>query len=249
MLCSNSERILKSNNIPLPQHLDDIFALKKAGLWLSQNKNKNKSENESEIGFYLDVEKNLDEVTFCFVDIESTDSKPANGKLLEIGAIKYKLGSGELGKFHTLIHNEAIPKVISDLTGIKPDMLVGAPSEREGLLAFREFLGDSVFVAHNVNFDYGFLSSKLRSYDFMPLLNPRLCTQICSRAQILSKKHSLGFLNVFLGLNFTNLHRAHMDAKCALRVFEIAAIPVMLQDVATFKEFATKIQKKDYYGY
>jgi DNA polymerase-3 subunit epsilon len=44
------------------------------------------------------------------------------------------------------------------LTGITNDMVRGAPLFAEIAGSFLEFLHDGIFVAHNVNFDYCFLS-------------------------------------------------------------------------------------------
>ena len=47
---------------------------------------------------------------------------------------------------------------------------------KEVLLSFKKFLGDSVFVAHNVRFDYNFISEKLEQLGFGKLANRKLCS-------------------------------------------------------------------------
>ena len=54
-----------------------------------------------------------------------------------------------------------MPENITQLTGISTLDLIGAPSLKSALERFKIFLGEAVFVAHNVNFDYGFISHSL----------------------------------------------------------------------------------------
>ena len=100
-------------------------------------------------------------------------------------------------------------------------MLEGAPELPKVLEAFKLFLGDSIFVAHNVGFDYEFLSQALEYYGYGYLYNPRLCTIKLSQRLIQAPRYSLGFLNAFLNINHSNLHRALQDSKTALEVFKI----------------------------
>ncbi|PAF47767.1 DNA polymerase III subunit epsilon [Helicobacter sp. 12S02634-8] len=160
------------------------------------------------------------EQTFCFVDIETTGSKPQSGSIIEIGALKYRNGE-MIGKFESFVYAKEIPEKITELTGICAKDICHAPNVRDVLRDFRVFLGDSVFVAHNVKFDYSFISHHMESIGLYPLLNPKLCTIDLARKTILSPRYSLGFLNTFLGINTSVSHRAYADALSALRVFEI----------------------------
>ena len=158
---------------------------------------------------------------FCFVDIETTGSKPEEHQIIEIGAIKWKNGK-ILGKFSELIHAYFVPETIIEITQITPKMLENARKEREVLSDFRAFLAQSVFVAHNVGFDYGFVSVAMEEAGLCKLLNPKLCTIDLARRTILAKRYSLSYLNEFLGINTPTSHRAYADALTALRVFEIS---------------------------
>ena len=50
-----------------------------------------------------------------------------------------------------------IPYAIEELTGIRDDMVVNEPDITEILPRFMEFCGDSIMVAHNAEFDMGFI--------------------------------------------------------------------------------------------
>ncbi|MDL0080932.1 MULTISPECIES: 3'-5' exonuclease [Helicobacter] len=158
---------------------------------------------------------------FCFVDIETTGARPQESQIIEIGAIMYE--NGEIvGKFDEFIYAPFVPESITQITGITAPMLEDARPAKAVLQDFRAFLGQSVFVAHNVGFDYSFISHELEHYGLGSLLNHRLCTIDLARRTILSKRYSLQYLNEFLGINTPSAHRAYADALTALKVFEIA---------------------------
>lgn len=173
---------------------------------------------------YVDmVTKNilLQDSTFCFVDIETTGTRDVqNGQIIEIGAIKVK-GNEIIGQFESFAYSSYVPQEIIDLTGINDAMLKNAPKIEDVLESFIAFLGDSVFVAHNVGFDYGFINDSLLYYGQNPLLNTRLCTIELSRKAILSKKYALSYLNQMLGINIPISHRALADAITSYEIFKI----------------------------
>lgn len=162
----------------------------------------------------------LDSVRLCFVDIETTASNVEDGQIIEIGAI---IAQNEevLDTFDTLVHSHFVPEEIAELTGIDVYMLEDAPPLDRVLSQFRAFLGDCVFVAHNVSFDYNFIAESLCEYDMPPLFNARLCTLDISRRTILSKKHGLAHLNSMLGINTVQAHRAYADALTSFELYKI----------------------------
>ncbi len=77
--------------------------------------------------------------------------------IIEIGAVRMKNGQ-EIDRFQTFVdpHRRLHPKTV-ELTGITDDMLVGAPELKDAMADFRAFVGDSVLVAHNADFDVNFV--------------------------------------------------------------------------------------------
>lgn len=207
-----------------------LEVLRGAGFWFLQNQDSLEIET---------LYKGIESSVFCFVDIETTGSKPMESNIIEIGAIKYRNGE-IIDEFQTLVYNSFVPPSIAGLTGIDTQMIKNAPSEKQSLYNFRNFLGDSVFVAHNVNFDYGFISTRLRVYGSIELLNPRICTVELARKTILSLRYSLAYLNEFLGINIPDNHRAYFDALTCLKVFEIAclALPKDAKTIQDLIEFS-----------
>lgn len=183
---------------------------------------------------------NLETAKLCFVDIETTSSNVACGQIIEIGAIIVQNGK-ILDTFNTLVHSCFVPEEITELTGIDVCMLEDSPSIEDVLKRFRVFLGDCVFVAHNVSFDYNFIAESLHEYNMPPLFNARLCTLDISRKTIISKKHGLSYLNSMLGINTSQLHRAYSDALTSFELYKICmqSFPnavKTLQDVIDFSK-------------
>ena len=203
---------------------DDLEMFRLLGLPISKYNN---------YAFTLEtVQTPLHEGTFCIVDIETNGSKPQDSQIIEIGAVMLKNGK-EIGQFSSLVKADILPDSIEQLTGITLAELQNAPSLASVLEAFRLFLKDAVFVAHNVNFDYYFISYSLEKAGFGPLLNRRLDTIDLSRKCIQAPKYGLSALAEHLGIVFENHHRALCDAQVTFKVFlkALEALPLDVQTV------------------
>ncbi len=161
----------------------------------------------------------IEKQKFCIVDIEANGSKPDENQIIEIGAVMIQNGA-EIDRFESFVKADVIPSSISILTGITLDDLKDAPSLNFVLEQFRLFLADAVFIAHNVNFDYNFISASLQKAGFGPLLNRKLCTIELSKKCFKVEKYGLGFLMEYFNMTFGAQHRALVDARMADFVFE-----------------------------
>ncbi|RDU59543.1 3'-5' exonuclease [Helicobacter marmotae] len=180
------------------------------------------------------------ESDLVFVDIETNGSKPKSSDIIEIGAIKTRNGE-IIESFESFVYAACVPEVISNLTGITSKDIAHAPKKKEVLAKFRTFLGDSVFVAHNVNFDYNFLDIHLRKCGMFGLLNPKLCTIELAQRTIPARRYGLSYLNDFLGIHTPVSHRAYADALTSFEIFKIAMLMfpfcvVSVQDLIDFSK-------------
>jgi len=99
---------------------------------------------------------------FVAFDIETTGLKVRDELITEIGAVVIQ--NGEIKeRFQTFVNpkRHLTPEIIS-LTGITDAMLRDAPSQKEALEAFIAFVGDRPLVAHNAEFDMGFIREGCR---------------------------------------------------------------------------------------
>jgi len=158
-------------------------------------------------------------MTFVVVDIETTGLSKLRDKITEIAGIKTDDGR-ILDEFHTLIDPKVrISPFITHLTGIDNQMVRGAPVIGDAIADFTDFLGDSVFVAHNATFDYGFLSRNAGFAD-IEIDNHRLCTRkLATRlVPMLTSKRLEALCQHFRIINERE-HRAMGDARATLCVF------------------------------
>ena len=141
------------------------------------------------------------ERTYCVVDIEATGGNHKNGRIIEIGIVK--IGQGRvIAEYSTLVNpQQPIDKYVSKLTGISDNDLANAPVFAQVAPKIIDFLGESIFVAHNATFDYAYLRAELRKIG-VNYVTEQLCTIDLSR-QIFPNEdsYSLGKLCQSLGLS------------------------------------------------
>lgn len=155
----------------------------------------------------------ITEGIFVVVDVETTGLNSTDDRITEIAMMKVKNGV-LLDEFSTLINPlVTIPASITDLTGIDNVMVADAPTAREVAPTIAEFLGNSIFVAHNAPFDWGFVSETTKRERNITLSNPQLCTVKLSRRILphLNSK-SLGPVASALNIRIPDRHRASGDA-------------------------------------
>ena len=161
----------------------------------------------------------LEDQVFCIVDIETTAGNPKKGQLIEIAAIKYKNGK-IIEKYESLVNCYDIPKKVQELTGITPNMLHIEPNIQTVLEEFKIFLEDDIFVAHNLSFDYKFLSESFEKYNLGKIYNRGLCTIDLCHKLIKAERYGLKYITEELGFEMENHHRAMSDTMATVKVFE-----------------------------
>ncbi|MCQ8881935.1 exonuclease domain-containing protein [Pseudoalteromonas shioyasakiensis] len=149
---------------------------------------------------------------YSVVDIETTGGVQGNNKITEIAVVQLQAGE-VIKQWASLINPErSIPAFITKLTGINAAMVRDAPRFEDIADTLRALLKGSVFVAHNVNFDYGFIRKEYAALG-QGFKMPKLCTVVESRKTFPKlKSYSLGNLATHFELNLTNHHRALADA-------------------------------------
>jgi DNA polymerase III subunit epsilon len=131
-----------------------------------------------------------------------------------------------------------IPARITQITNITNEMVRDAPVFSEIAESFMRFMGDGIFVAHNVNFDYGFISHEYerleRRFRF-----PKLCTVAGMRRHYpRHKSYGLGKLCELYGIELETHHRALCDARATSHLLTLinqkreAALASALEDAA-----------------
>ena len=157
---------------------------------------------------------------YAVVDIETTGDKPKNFKIIEIAIIIHD-GEKELETYHTMVNpEERISPFISRLTGIHDSDVHQAPKFYEIAKDIVELTEDTVFVAHNVSFDYSVIRREFRRLGFDFRLD-HLCT-IQSARILIPGLSSYGLKNITAALDIplNNHHRAIDDTRATAILFE-----------------------------
>ena len=108
-----------------------------------------------------------------------------------------------------------IPAHIVELTGISEEHVRNAKSFAECADQILDFIGDSILVAHNADFDYNFLNSELVRIGRKPLDNPVIDTLDLARSMQDRKGICLGQIARSYGIRYDEdvAHRADYDAE------------------------------------
>lgn len=158
------------------------------------------------------------EQIYVVIDIETTGGWAPSDRITEIGAVKMQ-GHEVIGEWHSLINPQrSIPASITALTGITNEMVRDAPRFAEVADSLMAFMEDGIFVAHNVNFDYGFIAQEYTRLD-RRFRFPKFCTCAGMRRHFPGhKSYSLGKLCVLYEIELENHHRALCDAVAASKL-------------------------------
>ncbi|WP_109477986.1 exonuclease domain-containing protein [Paraburkholderia sp. C35] len=146
-----------------------------------------------------------------FVDLETTGGSVGTHRITEIGVVE--VGPEGTSTWTTLIDpGQPIPPFIQQLTGITDAMVRGAPTFESVAAELFARLDGKLFIAHNANFDRGFLRSEFQRVGCA--FNPdMLCTVRLSRALFpAEKRHGLDALVERHALVPSDRHRALADA-------------------------------------
>ncbi|WP_298262344.1 exonuclease domain-containing protein [uncultured Lutibacter sp.] len=154
---------------------------------------------------------------YSIVDIETTGQ---GAKITEISILVFD-GKKIIDEFTTLINPEChIPPFITNLTGINNAMVGSAPKFYEIAKKIEEITLDTIFVAHNVNFDYHIIQQEFKNLGFN-FKRKKLCTVRLSRKLIPGlNSYSLGALCTSQNITIKDRHRAKGDAEATTILFK-----------------------------
>ena len=157
--------------------------------------------------------------TFVVFDLETTGFSNKNDKITEIGAVKIE-NFKVVDRFSQLINPQKdISYKVQELTGITNDLIKDKPTIEEVLPKFIEFIGDSVMVAHNADFDMGFMQQKCREQN-IEFKNTSIDTLTLARTLLPHmKRFRLNLIAKELGVPLLNHHRAVDDAEATAHIF------------------------------
>ena len=149
---------------------------------------------------------------FVAFDLETTGLSSVHDMITEIGAVLMRDGE-PVETFQTFVDpKRKLDAKVVELTGITDEMLRGAPDISEALPDFLRFCGDRPLVAHNADFDVGFLTAACERLK-LPFEPTYIDTLVLAQNLLPHlSKHKLDVVADALGLPEFTHHRASDDA-------------------------------------
>jgi len=164
----------------------------------------------------------LSECVFAVVDVETTGLSAGNGdKIVEIAVVAATKTTVQL-VFESLVNPERpVGEFTSSITQITDEMVKEKPTFPEIADDVLAALAGRVFVAHNVSFDWGFVSRELRQARDLTLEGPKLCTVDLTRRYVKGlRRRNLDSVSQYFGVEIDERHRAAGDAVATARVLQ-----------------------------
>lgn len=157
-------------------------------------------------------------------DTETTGLDPATGdRMVEIGCIEMvnRVVTGE--SYHAYFNPQRdMPAEAEKVHGLSEQFLSDKPLFRDSVADLLAFLGDAPLVAHNAQFDFGFLNAELTVCGYSNIGNDRMVdTLAIARKRHPGAKHSLDALCSRYGVDRSHrvLHGALLDAELLAQVY------------------------------
>lgn len=162
-----------------------------------------------------------DDDSLVVTDTETTGVHAHQHRIIEVAGTRIGAGNKQHHFAELINPGTSVPYRITRITGITTAMVFDRPDASVVIPRFREFLGDGLFVAHNIRFDWGFLNAELERLDLPPLDNRRLCTLRLARRLLPGlRSKSLGSLAAFYKIPPDGRHRAAKDVSITVTVLE-----------------------------
>ena len=182
------------------------------------NKNVQKSGIQNNIKRGRNLNQFVDD--YVLVDIETTGLSPVQDEIIEIGAIRVE-NNHMVDTYNQLIKiDRKLSPFITNLTGITDEMLKTGKMPDEVFKEFVNFIGESVIIGHNINFDLGFLHNKCKKYLGYDLSNDYVDTLYIARRLVPnSVNYKLGTLANLFNISYVGAHRGLKDVEITYEVY------------------------------
>jgi DNA polymerase-3 subunit epsilon len=157
-------------------------------------------------------------------DTETTGLDPRSGdRLVELGCIEMvnRVPTGQT--FHAYFNPDRdMPAAAEAVHGLSITFLSDKPRFHERAAEFLDFIGDSMLVAHNAGFDFGFINAELEMCGLEPVSRTRMIDTVAlAKVRHPGAKLSLDALCTRYGIDRSHRtkHGALLDAELLAQVY------------------------------
>lgn len=158
---------------------------------------------------------------FVVIDLETTGhASRTEDKIIEIGIVVIE--SLEIVKTYSTFINpkREIPSFIQSLTNISSEDVQDAPCFQEVAQEVKELFHNSYLIAHNVDFDMGFLNDELATVGIEGLKCPTIDTVELARILLpQAPSYKLSEITDYIDIKHDQPHRALSDAYVTAELF------------------------------
>ena len=151
---------------------------------------------------------------FAVVDLETTGNNKNRDSIIQL-SIVFVEDMQIVDQYSTFLSDDTdLSPFIRELTGIKPNMLKGAPKFNDIAEEVAAMLQGCIFTAHNVEFDLGFLKTALKNADIRYEPVYKIDTVELTKIFMPTlERFQLSEVARTIGLDLSNAHRADEDAR------------------------------------
>jgi DNA polymerase-3 subunit alpha (Gram-positive type) len=239
------------------QAIPEAFsAAKKHGMKMIYGLEANFVEDQPLIG-WNDAEIDLATATYIVYDVETTGFSTNYDDVIEIAAVKVRRGA-LVDEFSEFVNpHRMLSALTTKLTGIEQSDVDAARDVGPVMKDFHEWIGDSILVAHNADFDMGHLEANFNKLGLPKPVNPVIDTLALARVMYHAelgvywnyatdekidekfkrkmKMFNLKALARFFAVELTQHHRAIYDARATAEAFigmlnDVAKMGVKMHD-------------------
>ncbi len=162
---------------------------------------------------FNDPHSKLEDATFVVFDLETTGLSNSLDEIIEFGAVKMKHREVIDRKQDVIDTRTNHSCQYTSLTHISQHDVDGQKPIEQAIDELLEFIGDSILVAHNASFDFGFMNAACQKCNKERLTNPVIDTWPLAQAMIPdAKRYNLGSVCRHYGVSYDGegAHRADL---------------------------------------
>lgn len=197
------------------------------------------------------IDKKFDDCTFTVFDLETTGLSVNFDKVIEIAAVKIK-DNQVIERYNVFVNPERpISELTTRLTSITDSDVTSARTIDQVIGEFKEFFEGTIMVAHNAQFDMGFIYKLLKEHDMydgeMTVIDTITIARAVYSGEI--KRFNLKAVSRFFKVNLEQHHRAIYDTEATGEVFLHMISDARKNGITNIKDFNMLSEKSNAYKY
>ncbi len=196
-----------------------------------------------------DTEPALRDLRFAVVDLETSGLEATKDQILQIAVVTADCTGAVTDEWCTYVKPPRWPFASvgpREVHGISRRMLREAPNTATALAALAERLDGAVFVAHNVDFDLGFVRHHAAAHGVAVPEVPVVCTLTLSRSldPAAKQSHRLSDVCRRYGVELERAHDALADARAAAALLPHLIAAVGIDDAAELLRLGMPVSQR-----